>query len=818
MSSSFLRPAAYIAVLGSLALAGPAAAATLAVDDDGADCPAAPYTSVQAAVDAAASGDTIAICAGHYAEGPGTPGTNALTIQKDLALKGAGADLVTISPKATTPTGGRILEDTPSLRNGVGDVVAVVGSPSAPVTVDVSGVTIDGYAPGGKPVAVEAGLVFLDGRGSVTRSRVTNVVTSEGDNAYTVPGGYRGAQPGIGIAQLSNALQAPSDGTRFLNITRTRVDKYNQAGILIDSGSDPAPQTASGAINALNLKASQVVGRTQCANYLGTGNCNNVGLLTGGPLFGQDGVRVLSGARAIVTGSLISQNLVNGTGSPVRSTFVFTTPNNVPTITYTENSANNQNLALGAGIRLQGAVLGSFAGSTGQVVNSCVTGSNITDNAYGALNLNAAGTTGATGPVNANPVSTSYGNLLKAENNWWGENYYRPANGGPGNLGPAISPTINPPIPENPVGGTGTTDTTTSITPCGDVAGTSYAPLPTGATGTTTSNSVDFTPYRSGQQASNTGEFAIADAPVPVDDAAPAVTLSAPAEALRGTAVQLAASPSDDFGVRQVRFAEGSTTLGTTSASPFTFTTTIPADAACGSTRTYLARATDSAGQTAVASAALVVRCAADPGPSGPAGPGGTVLAGPGGTVPPPATTVPSVGTIMVPSLKSGSGTLTLTPTAAAGVKQVEVLFGARRVCTITKAPYSCKITATGADVGRQALVVIVTDGNGSQTTAVRAVSVPRFKPRALVLTRSGKRVNGLLRMPANVTQAQGCLSGSVTVVLKRGGRSLSNRQVGLGRKCTFTATRILPANTTLTARFGGNAVLTAATTTRRFK
>ena len=64
--------------------------------------------------------------------------------------------------------------------------------------LSISGVTVDGYDPDGREVAVEAGIVFLDAKGSVVRSRVTNVVTSEGDNAYTRTGGWRGAQPGIG--------------------------------------------------------------------------------------------------------------------------------------------------------------------------------------------------------------------------------------------------------------------------------------------------------------------------------------------------------------------------------------------------------------------------------------------------------------------------------------------------------------------------------------------------------------------------------------------------------------------------------------------
>lgn len=57
-------------MLGAAALsmlaAGPARAATLKVDDDGVQCPGAPYTTLQAAVAAAAAGEKIKVCPGLY--------------------------------------------------------------------------------------------------------------------------------------------------------------------------------------------------------------------------------------------------------------------------------------------------------------------------------------------------------------------------------------------------------------------------------------------------------------------------------------------------------------------------------------------------------------------------------------------------------------------------------------------------------------------------------------------------------------------------------------------------------------------------------
>ena len=283
--------------------------------------PQPPYTSVQAAVDAAASGDTIVVCAGDYAEGTGAPGTNARHHHQEHHAegrrRGSGLDHAEGEPAGSRPHHRR---GTPDIRNGVGDIVAIVGTPTQPLTVNISGVTVDGYDPQGREVAVEAGILYLDAKGSIARTRVTNIVTSEGDNAYTRVGGWRGPQPGIGIVQTSNALLAPVDGARKLTIDRMRVDKYNKIGILIDgSQNDAAPFIPSGTVNWGVITASQIIGRTECVNYAGTGNCANVGLLTTGPLFGQDGLRVTSGSYATVDSSLISQNLVNGTGAPTRN-------------------------------------------------------------------------------------------------------------------------------------------------------------------------------------------------------------------------------------------------------------------------------------------------------------------------------------------------------------------------------------------------------------------------------------------------------------------------------------------------------------------
>jgi hypothetical protein len=783
-----------MAVAGSLAFASSAGAATLSVDDDGADCPAAPYTSIQSAVDAAAPGDTVTVCAGDYEEGPGTVGSNALTITKNLTLKGAGADLVHVSPKASSTAGGRIMEETPNLRNGLGDVVAVVGGPSRPITVDISGVTVDGHDTNDRPIVAEAGVVYLDAKGSINRSRVTNIVTSGADTAYQQDGGYRDPNtPGIGIVQTSATRNAQADGTRTLKIDLTRVDGYNRYGVLIDGATnDTPPLTPSGVINRGEITASQIVGRTQCSDYLGTGNCSSrplVDRLTTGPLFGQDGVRVTAGARAQISGSAISQNLVNGTGAPVRSS---------PT--------NNQNLSLGAGIRLVGAYLTTTPVVSGlnRTYNTSVTTSNITDNGYGALNLAADGTTTLTG-TKTNNAGTQ--NVFLAENNWWGLGITGTAGTPGGNPGPAFSPTTTPAWPENPVGGTSVADseTTTAFT----------------------SNSVDTFPYRNGVVSSpDSGEFAIADAPLPMDDAAPTgVTVSTGAATVApGGSVTLTATGTDDFGVKRVRFYDGGALVGDTTATSPTTTVALPADAACGSTHAYTALVGDALGQTTRSAPVVVtVACAAPTTPGTPDAPGT-----PAPPVTTPAPSAPTVSFGTRPTTLTGSGSrITLNASAAAGIKSVEVRLGGRLVCTETKAPYSCKITPTGADVGVQALTATITDLNGSTSVVTSKVTVAKFKPTIQTkITKkrlSGSRLRRTFRatlvLPKGVTKAQGC-KGTVTLVIRRNGQSVVNQQVKLSKGCTVSRSVTAKRSGqkfTVSARYGGSSVLATKSISRRF-
>ena len=189
-----------------------------------------------------------------------------------------------------------------------------------------------------------------------------------------------------------------------------------------------------------------------------------------------------AGASIQMTGTTISSNLVHGANAPI-GTVLAPTPNNDP-FPLGNHAENNQNLRLGAGVRLVGAAASS------------VTQSNVTDNAFGVLNTTLNGL--------ANNTATR----VAAQNNYWGLRVG--SSSAPIPLptpGPAVWPntatpgsTFNPPIPENPVNGSPVAD----------------ASCPTGVMD---SDAVTFCPYRSSTQSDTIGgEWPIPEAPIAQTD------------------------------------------------------------------------------------------------------------------------------------------------------------------------------------------------------------------------------------------------------------------------------------------------------------
>jgi hypothetical protein len=204
-----------------------------------------------------------------------------------------------------------------------------------------------------------------------------------------------------------------------------------------------------------------------------------------------------------------------------------------------------------------------------------------------------------------------------------------------------------------------------------------------------------------------------------------------------------------------VRLTDGSTTIATLSAPPYTQTFTIPANAACNSTRTFTAIATDSADQTSSVSRTLTVFCA-QPGPSAAAD-----------------------------DATKGD--------AAAPSAQVDPQPDAQ-----AKAPVQTAATTT--------------------KKLKPSISL-KITTKALTNAKVRRTITGTLKLPSGISRAEGC-RGTVSLLVSRSGRSLLKQQVSLSKRCTFS--RSITAKSSkqafsAQAKFGGNAVLSAADGNRRF-
>jgi len=328
-----------LAGVAVLLLAVPAAAQadTITVDDDKAQCPAATYSSLVSAVAAAEQFDTIKICDGTYPV-PGGATSPGLRIDKNLTLRGAGADKVFVQPDLA---GASMAAASPNPRDEYGNVITVSKRRVELFDVSISGLTVRSYR-GEDGEGVEGGIALINVNDArISHVRVTDLVpaTGPGTGLY----GAALATSGYGII-AANHVEAT---TNVVSITDSTISGYNRSGVLLDgrllNGANPT------ATNAGSLRAT--IAGTRIA---GAG---------GSPAIAQNGIETVGGPCLRVTGSEIVDN-----GSPAPS-------------------------ADAAGILLRGA---DTSPGCGLIWPSSVTGSTIAGNAYGIANGNLNGTQSST--------------------------------------------------------------------------------------------------------------------------------------------------------------------------------------------------------------------------------------------------------------------------------------------------------------------------------------------------------------------------------------------------------------------------------------
>jgi parallel beta-helix repeat protein len=186
--------------LGRADVAAARVAKTINVCQQGAD-----FTTIQAAVTAAAPDDRIEVCAGSFQE--------QVAVNKSLTIVGAG------------PAQTKIVAPAPANLTGTQDIVTI-GATGVDVNVDLSGFTITGPGPTGDCPGLLSGVFVRDGAHATIHG---NTITALRENPLD------GCQKGIGV-RVGRAASATA-GTA--TITGNTITDYQKGGIVVDnSGSD----------------------------------------------------------------------------------------------------------------------------------------------------------------------------------------------------------------------------------------------------------------------------------------------------------------------------------------------------------------------------------------------------------------------------------------------------------------------------------------------------------------------------------------------------------------------------------------------------
>ena len=171
----------------------------LVVDDDKVECPNATFSRIQDAVDAAASGATIRVCKGTYAE--------QVAIHKPLTIDAdSGATLMP----------GTMQQNTTSLLDGSPFAAAILVADTTDVTIE--GLIVDG-ANNGVPQCSPRlfGIAFQNASGEISHLAIRN---------FKLGTGLGGCQSGTGIF-----VQSGGGGISSVEIEKSTIHDFQKNGI-----------------------------------------------------------------------------------------------------------------------------------------------------------------------------------------------------------------------------------------------------------------------------------------------------------------------------------------------------------------------------------------------------------------------------------------------------------------------------------------------------------------------------------------------------------------------------------------------------------
>jgi parallel beta-helix repeat protein len=322
-----------LAIFAALVFGAQAASAkVITVDDNGLDCRKADFSSIQAAVNAAAPGDTIKVCAGTYNEQVTIPaGKNGLTLRSHTPLAA-------------------IIKAPPVMIN---EKAIVLVRAAQNVTIDAFTIT----GPGGGPCDSIRYGVRVDGGGSAVITH--NHITEIRDNPFS------GCQNGNAI-QVGRQFEGQVGTAKII---KNKIDRYQKTSVIVDgagsgaevrdndiTGVGPTPTIAQNGIQISRNATASVQGNEVSQNQYAPQTVASAGILifqTAGGItvshntvsHNDESVYLIDSSALTVEHNKISDNTFDGigldgvTGSVVAHNF--SERNGFDGIWVGSNSANN---------------------------------------------------------------------------------------------------------------------------------------------------------------------------------------------------------------------------------------------------------------------------------------------------------------------------------------------------------------------------------------------------------------------------------------------------------------------------------------------
>jgi hypothetical protein len=230
----------------------------------GSSCSHPGFTTIQAAINAAPSGSTVAVCAGTYAE--------QVQITKSVSVRAVGK--VTVTLPGTPANSSTACDTAISAHTGLvdQDAIAICG----PVSVSLTGLTLNAAWHTGSCAGGLYG-VLVAGGGTLTFA--DSEITSAG------PQPIDGCQHGIGIRAGVPGTTPAEPG--HLIMRDSSVAGYQKGGVVV---------SAAGSTGLISNSTVRGAGPT--------------------PVIAQNGIQVSGDAKAAITGSTVSGNECNDAAAP----------------------------------------------------------------------------------------------------------------------------------------------------------------------------------------------------------------------------------------------------------------------------------------------------------------------------------------------------------------------------------------------------------------------------------------------------------------------------------------------------------------------